>query len=40
MPVGFQLVGRDFSEELILQIGHAYQTQTSWHQKMPACAST
>jgi len=40
MPVGFQLVGRDFSEELILQIGHAYQTQTPWHQKMPPCATS
>jgi aspartyl-tRNA(Asn)/glutamyl-tRNA(Gln) amidotransferase subunit A len=39
MPVGFQLVGRDLSEELILRIGHAYQTQTQWHQKIPTCAT-
>jgi aspartyl-tRNA(Asn)/glutamyl-tRNA(Gln) amidotransferase subunit A len=40
MPVGFQLVGQDLSEELILRIGHAYQTQTQWHKKMPSCATT
>jgi aspartyl-tRNA(Asn)/glutamyl-tRNA(Gln) amidotransferase subunit A len=39
MPVGFQLVGRDLSEELILRIGHAYQTHTQWHQKIPTCAT-
>ena len=40
MPVGFQLVGRDFSEELILRIAYAYQTQTQWHKKMPSCESS
>lgn len=38
MPVGFQLVGRDFSEQLLLQVAHAYQTQTSWHAQIPLVA--
>jgi aspartyl-tRNA(Asn)/glutamyl-tRNA(Gln) amidotransferase subunit A len=35
LPVGFQLVGRMFSENLILQIGHRYQKTTDWHKRKP-----
>lgn len=35
LPVGFQLVGRMFSENLLLQIGHQYQKTTDWHKRKP-----
>ena len=40
MPVGFQLIGRDLSEALILKISHAYQLQTDWHRRIPPIALT
>jgi aspartyl-tRNA(Asn)/glutamyl-tRNA(Gln) amidotransferase subunit A len=40
MPVGFQLVGRDLSEDRLLRIAHAYQTQTDWHRRLPSTAFT
>ena len=38
MPVGFQLVGQDLSEDILLRITHAYQTQTHWHHQLPPTA--
>ncbi len=38
MSVGFQLIGRDLSEALILKITHAYQSQTDWHKRIPPTA--
>jgi amidase len=35
VPVGFQIVGRAFSEGDILAAGHAYQQATAWHLKRP-----
>lgn len=35
MPVGLQVIGRQFSEETLLKISHAYQQVTSWHTKTP-----
>ncbi|MDC0074452.1 amidase [Alphaproteobacteria bacterium] len=35
MPVGFQLIGRPFSESLLFQFGHFYQKETDWHNKFP-----
>ena len=35
VPVGFQIVGRAFSEGDILAAGHAYQQATDWHLKRP-----
>lgn len=35
MPVGMQLIGRHLSENLLLQIGNAYQSVTDWHLKRP-----
>jgi aspartyl-tRNA(Asn)/glutamyl-tRNA(Gln) amidotransferase subunit A len=35
LPIGMQLVGRMFSEDTLLRIGHAYQTSTDWHTKVP-----
>ena len=34
-PLGFQLVGRDFGEALLLRAGHACQQGTDWHQRRP-----
>ena len=31
MPIGFQLVGRHLSEDLLLRAGHAFQQVTDWH---------
>lgn len=35
LPLGFQLVGPDLSEDLLFQVGHAYQQQTEWHRCHP-----
>jgi amidase len=36
MPIGVQLVGRHFEEELLLRAGHAFQCTTGWHAQHPA----
>ncbi len=33
LPVGMQLLGRMFSEPLLLKLGHFYQKVTDWHKK-------
>lgn len=38
-PVGFQLVGRPFSEALILRAADAFQLDTNWHEAVPRIAS-
>ncbi len=35
VPIGFQLMGPDFSEALLYQAGHAYQQVTGWHTAHP-----
>jgi aspartyl-tRNA(Asn)/glutamyl-tRNA(Gln) amidotransferase subunit A len=35
LPIGLQVVGPRLSEELLYQIGHAYQQETDWHTKTP-----
>jgi amidase len=35
-PIGFQLVGKHLSEDLLLRTGHAYQSITDWHTRHPA----
>lgn len=35
VPFGFQLIGRDFDEGLLLRAAHAYQQQTRWHETHP-----
>ncbi len=35
MPVGMQLIGKQLGEDVLLQIGHAYQSATDWHLKRP-----
>jgi len=36
MPTSFQLIGRPFSEDLLLRLGHQYQLETNWHERMPS----
>jgi len=35
-PIGFQLVGKHLSEDLLLRVGRAYQSITDWHTCHPA----
>jgi amidase len=35
-PIGFQLVGKNLSEDLLLRVGHAFQSITDWHTRHPA----
>ncbi|MBI4099526.1 Asp-tRNA(Asn)/Glu-tRNA(Gln) amidotransferase subunit GatA [Candidatus Microgenomates bacterium] len=35
LPIGMQLVGQMFSEDLLLRIGHQYQQVTDWHTRKP-----
>jgi aspartyl-tRNA(Asn)/glutamyl-tRNA(Gln) amidotransferase subunit A len=38
LPVAFQLVGKPFGEAKLLQVGHAYESATDWHRKLPRIA--
>ncbi len=35
LPVGLQLVGPHFAEEILLSCSHQYQQQTDWHRQAP-----
>jgi aspartyl-tRNA(Asn)/glutamyl-tRNA(Gln) amidotransferase subunit A len=35
LPIGMQLMGPHFREELLLQVCHAYQKVTDWHVRQP-----
>lgn len=35
LPIGFQFVGPDLSEELLFKVGHAYEQATQWHTLYP-----
>ncbi|MDP6793607.1 MAG: amidase, partial [Anaerolineales bacterium] len=36
LPIGLQLVGPAFEEQLLLQIAHIFQQATDWQQRTPA----
>jgi aspartyl-tRNA(Asn)/glutamyl-tRNA(Gln) amidotransferase subunit A len=35
LPMGLQLLGKPFGEEIILRLGHAYEQSTPWHKEKP-----
>jgi len=35
LPVGMQLMGAHFHEEILFRLAHAYQQVTDWHQRIP-----
>lgn len=35
LPIALQIVGKAFDEATVLQIGHAYEMNTSWHTRRP-----
>ncbi len=37
LPIGMQIMGPHLSEDLLLRIGHMYQSVTDWHTKHPPC---
>ena len=36
LPIGLQLAGRPFDEELLFKVAHAYEQNTPWHRRRPA----
>ena len=39
LPIGLQLLGKPLDEARILQIAHAYEQSTDWHNAHPPSAS-
>lgn len=35
LPVGIQILGPQFNEELLFQVGYAYEQATNWHKQKP-----
>ena len=35
LPIGLQIVGRDFDEARLLNIAHQFQRVTDWHRRHP-----
>ncbi len=40
LPIGMQLMGPHFQEEVLLKIAHIYQVHTDWHQQVPSLVSS
>ncbi|GMU24666.1 MAG: glutamyl-tRNA(Gln) amidotransferase subunit A [Phycisphaerae bacterium] len=40
LPIGMQLIGSHFAEDRLLEIAHAFQTQTDWHTRVPPIANS
>ena len=36
LPIGLQLLGPMYREDVLLQTAHAYQQATEWHRRAPA----
>ena len=36
MPIGLQLIGNVLREDLLFEVGHAYEQATDWHNKLPS----
>ena len=39
LPLGIQFCARPFNESVLLRVGHAYQSITAWHKRVPAVDS-
>jgi aspartyl-tRNA(Asn)/glutamyl-tRNA(Gln) amidotransferase subunit A len=39
LPIGLQLIGNVLREDLLFEVGYAYEQATSWHQKTPQVSS-
>jgi len=39
LPIGMQIIGPRFQEELVLEAGHAYQQASAWHKRRPPGAN-
>jgi aspartyl-tRNA(Asn)/glutamyl-tRNA(Gln) amidotransferase subunit A len=35
LPIGMQIIGRQFAEDMILNIAHQYEQETEWHKQKP-----
>ncbi len=35
LPMGMQIVGRPFAEDMVLRVAHAYEQNTDWHTRRP-----
>jgi len=35
LPIGMQLIGKDFAEAKLLNVAHRYQKESDWHTRMP-----
>ncbi|RMF94068.1 MAG: Asp-tRNA(Asn)/Glu-tRNA(Gln) amidotransferase subunit GatA [Nitrospinota bacterium] len=35
LPIGFQIIGKPFAEEMILRVAHAFEQHTDYHRKRP-----
>lgn len=35
LPIGFQIIGPQFSEKTLYQVGYAYEQSTDWHKQTP-----
>jgi aspartyl-tRNA(Asn)/glutamyl-tRNA(Gln) amidotransferase subunit A len=35
MPIGLQIIGKQFDEAAVLQTAHAYEQATEWHKMKP-----
>lgn len=40
LPIGLQLIGPAFKEDVVLRAGHAYEQATDWHTRRPDLAAT
>jgi aspartyl-tRNA(Asn)/glutamyl-tRNA(Gln) amidotransferase subunit A len=36
LPIGLQLMGKHFDEEMILRVGHHFEQATEFHKRRPA----
>jgi len=36
LPIGLQILGAPYTEQTVLNVGHAYQSATDWHKRTPS----